>query len=400
MCWAETIDSISERDIITRLTCSTVFIRTPNGLGSGFVICTNGYILTNHHVIEGAPRALVEFHDGRRFPVHHVAAHSAQLDLAMLKIDPGTYETLSFERPDAIHIGEPIFVMGHPYGHRWTLTKGYVAGKRIDRGRSIIQFSADISPGNSGGPVVNSRGNVCGIATYVERRSIRFNDGVYVIDPSSVLKFGMSVDSFITITNRMGHRSFTLAELAARDARLKHLNFVAAVLEISDELWRDLHRGLSGLRFDVRRQYSRTHKDLRGNYIEIGSQTIIFDHQDFVESAVMFNALGKFMHEIVSKPTDNPQINQAVAIWRDSMNHGIRSINSVLEAEGKSEQAAKVLIDRSKMHFNRGADKMSEALRAAQAGLNRHHRDIVDPMYDVNRIWELADYYHKRSLRF
>ena len=147
---AHAIAPASEREVIANLTRATVFIRTPSGHGSGFVISTNGYVLTNHHVIEGATRALVEFHDERRFPVHHVAAYSAELDIAMLKIDPGTYETLSFERPDAIHIGEPIYVMGHPHGHRWTLSKGYVAGKRIERGRPIIQFSADISPGNSG----------------------------------------------------------------------------------------------------------------------------------------------------------------------------------------------------------------------------------------------------------
>ena len=218
------------KEIIAKATRATVIVRTKVGHGSGFIISTNGYLLTNYHVIEGAPQAVIEFNDGLKRPVLSALAYSPKTDLALLRIAPGNYECLDLEDPKSITLGDPLFIIGHPHGHWWTLTKGYLAGKRREDGRPVIQFSADISPGNSGGPVMNLAGRVCGIATYIERQKLEFGDGKYVLDPSSVLKFGVAVDAFYGVTNKTFSKQYSLAELAAFNQRIHSLNHDCPVL--------------------------------------------------------------------------------------------------------------------------------------------------------------------------
>ena len=169
-------DIAISKEVISKATRATVVVNTKDGFGSGFLISTNGYLLTNYHVIEGASKAFVEFNNGDKLPVISCITYSPRLDLALLRIAPGDYECLELQSAENVTLGDPLFIIGHPHGHYWTLTKGYLAGKRTENNRPVIQFSADISPGNSGGPVMHLDGKVCGIATYIERQTLNFHD--------------------------------------------------------------------------------------------------------------------------------------------------------------------------------------------------------------------------------
>jgi tetratricopeptide (TPR) repeat protein len=159
-------------ELVRRIKPSAVAIATfdsrgePLSRGSGFFIDVDR-IVTNRHVIEGAYRAEVHSSSGAVYPVKGVLSVDAEGDVALLKIDapPGTVRPLSLERTSPQE-GESIVVIGNPFGLEGSVTNGIVSAVRdIPTFGRIIQITASISPGSSGSPVVNMRGQVIGVAT-------------------------------------------------------------------------------------------------------------------------------------------------------------------------------------------------------------------------------------------
>jgi serine protease Do len=145
------------------------------GIGSGFVVHRDGWVVTNAHVIEGASTIEVDFGKGRRLRAR-VAGTDAESDVALLKVDGSPALTaLPFGDSDKIAVAEWVLVIGSPFGLDHSVTLGIVSHTgRADIspvGRpgtyDFIQTDASINPGNSGGPVLNLRGEVIGIATAV-----------------------------------------------------------------------------------------------------------------------------------------------------------------------------------------------------------------------------------------
>jgi S1-C subfamily serine protease len=144
------------------------------GGGTGFLIDTEGTIATNHHVIENAAHARIKFKNGTIYEDIEILEDAKELDLALLRVnlaapvDGGARPVLSpvsLGNSDAVAVGEHAVVIGNPLGLEHTLTDGLVSSRRMYEGRAWIQFSAPISPGNSGGPLFNMREEVIGITT-------------------------------------------------------------------------------------------------------------------------------------------------------------------------------------------------------------------------------------------
>jgi hypothetical protein len=388
------------KDSIAKAMRATVIVRTiDGGLGSGFIISTNGLLLTNYHVIEGATKALVEFHDGVKLPVLSVLSYSPKLDLALLRIKPGNYECLELQRPDNISLGDSLFIIGHPHGHYWTLTKGYLAGKRTENGRPIIQFSADISPGNSGGPVMHLDGKVCGIATYLERQKLDFNDGKYILDPSSVLKFGIAVDAFIKITNSAPKTEYSLKQIAEFNEKLVAVNILYAVIDHSSDLLVDLHSGIKNLRVHVNRSYDYSYRTLGGGYRPTGTETIVYNARSFIDSAVRLRAMAVFLNEYIDDNTGDYNIDNAVRYWRDSMNAALRSINHTVNADGATETSATRRVAAVKDEFDRSVSAMQQALEYANKAFKSYGPYIRNPIVGPQRINQLNEIYSNARLR-
>lgn len=165
--------------------------RVQKGLGSGFIISTDGYILTNEHVIEGAQDIQVTL-VGRSKPVPaRVVGSDRELDLAVLKIDAGTdLPTLKLGNSDQIAVGNWVIAIGNPYGLDHTVTVGVISAKGRpitveDRSyRNLLQTDASINPGNSGGPLINLQGEVIGINTAVDASA----QGIGFAIPSNTVK--------------------------------------------------------------------------------------------------------------------------------------------------------------------------------------------------------------------
>jgi serine protease Do len=146
--------------------------------GSGFIITTDGYILTNKHVIEDAEHLTVQTQDGREWENVRIVGSDPYLDLAMVKIDAEDLPALPLGDSSSLRVGEWVMAIGHPIRFDYSVTVGVVSGKGRglsanpeDLGR-YIQTDAAINLGNSGGPLLNTRGEVVGISTAIVRGTI------------------------------------------------------------------------------------------------------------------------------------------------------------------------------------------------------------------------------------
>ncbi len=149
--------------------------QTPTSAGSGVIISPDGYIVTNNHVIEDAESLKVRLYDGQDYDAKIIGADPTT-DIALIKIEASGLPTLSFGSSDALRLGEWVLAIGSPYGLQSTVTAGIVSAKArtlrvIPNAFSIesfIQTDAAVNPGNSGGALVNARGELIGINTVIK----------------------------------------------------------------------------------------------------------------------------------------------------------------------------------------------------------------------------------------
>ena len=140
-------------------------------VGSGIILSTDGYVLTNHHVVEQAGEIEVQLMDDRRFPAK-VVGKDARTDLALLKIEASGLPVLPLGDSDKLEVGELVLAIGNPFGLDHSVSLGIVSRKgRALGGPEVfddyIQTDASVNPGNSGGPLINMRGEVIGINTAI-----------------------------------------------------------------------------------------------------------------------------------------------------------------------------------------------------------------------------------------
>ncbi|MEI6662619.1 MAG: trypsin-like peptidase domain-containing protein, partial [Comamonadaceae bacterium] len=145
------------------------------GLGSGVIVSSNGYILTNNHVIEGADGIEVVLNDGRRSQAK-VIGTDPDSDLAVLKIELDKLPVIVLGDSEALQVGDQVLAIGNPFGVGQTVTGGIVSalGRNqlgINTFENFIQTDAAINPGNSGGALVDIQGNLLGINTAIYSRS-------------------------------------------------------------------------------------------------------------------------------------------------------------------------------------------------------------------------------------
>jgi serine protease Do len=144
----------------------------PRGVGSGFIISTDGFILSNHHVVEGADEVFVSMTDGREFKARIVGSDQ-RTDVALLKIEAKNLPALPLGDPSKLKVGAWVVAIGSPFGLENTVTAGIVSAKGRDTGDYLpfIQTDVAVNPGNSGGPLLNLDGEVIGINSQIYSRT-------------------------------------------------------------------------------------------------------------------------------------------------------------------------------------------------------------------------------------
>jgi len=162
--------------------------RTPSS-GSGFILSTDGYIMTNHHVVNGADKILILTNDQTSYEAELIGSDKRS-DLALLKIDARNLPTVKIASGDNVKLGEWVLAIGSPFGFNQTVTAGIVSGKQRklagDNYVPYIQTDVAINPGNSGGPLFNLSGEVIGVNAQIYSRTGGFMGVSFAIPSDTV----------------------------------------------------------------------------------------------------------------------------------------------------------------------------------------------------------------------
>jgi hypothetical protein len=173
--------TLTPAQIAARATPAVVSIRSPSVLGTGFVVRKDGWIATNLHVIAGARELVVATTDKHEYPVVDVLAADEAHDLALLRIDAKEMGTVALGDSDVVRAGDSVVAIGHPLGLEDTVSNGLVSAVRVvDPALTVLQISAPIAPGSSGGPLFSDKGEVIGVATVYSTKGQNLNFGVPV----------------------------------------------------------------------------------------------------------------------------------------------------------------------------------------------------------------------------
>lgn len=140
----------------------------PRGEGSGFIISADGYVVTNAHVVDGASEVLVTLPDKREFKARIIGA-DARTDVALVKIEASGLPTVRIGDVSRLRVGEWVLAIGSPFGLDSTVTAGIVSAKHRETGSDIafLQTDVAVNPGNSGGPLISTRGEVVGVNSQI-----------------------------------------------------------------------------------------------------------------------------------------------------------------------------------------------------------------------------------------
>lgn len=158
------------------------------GTGSGVIIKSNGYIVTNNHVVDGADELEVTLYDNRKFKAKLIG-RDPNTDLAVIKIEESGLPVLTYANSDDVRVGEWVLAVGNPFNLTSTVTAGIVSaiGRSIDileeqyKIESFIQTDAAVNPGNSGGALIDTKGNLVGINTAIASRTGSFSGYSFAI---------------------------------------------------------------------------------------------------------------------------------------------------------------------------------------------------------------------------
>jgi serine protease Do len=166
----------------------------PRGVGSGFILTTDGYVMTNAHVVEGADEVVVTLPDKREFKAK-IVGFDKRTDVAVVKIDGTGFPAVKVGDVGKLKVGEWVMAIGSPFGLENTVTAGIVSAKQRDTGDYLpfIQTDVAINPGNSGGPLINMRGEVVGINSQIYSRSGGFMG----------ISFAIPIDEAIRVSEQL-----------------------------------------------------------------------------------------------------------------------------------------------------------------------------------------------------
>lgn len=213
--------------------------------GSGVIISADGYVITNNHVIDGATKLRVKLNDGRTFDAK-VIGSDPTTDVALVKIEATELPTLPFGSSDALRLGEWVLAIGSPFDLQSTITAGIVSAKARQLGvipnefsvESFIQTDAAVNPGNSGGALVNTRGELVGINTVIKSQTGSYVGYSFAVPETIVRKvvvdlkeYGMVQRAMLGVRFRYVDQNFLDTE--GKELGIKELGgvYVASVQE-------------------------------------------------------------------------------------------------------------------------------------------------------------------------
>jgi serine protease Do len=211
------------RELVQQLGEAVVQVRTPSGLGSGFFINEEGFLITNFHVIEGESQISVEVYsqssgqlERRTYKQVRIVAINKFADLALLKVDDKDtpkFKSVNLGSSDLMSVGESVFAIGSPLGLERTVTEGILSTKTRQLGGELyLQTTAQINPGNSGGPLFSLSGEVVGVINM----KLTFGEGIGFAIPVEALRFFLDHRDSFAYSNENPSNAYRYLEPPSR----------------------------------------------------------------------------------------------------------------------------------------------------------------------------------------
>jgi serine protease Do len=194
--------ALNPAQIAERALPSIVLIKAGDQLGTGFIVWADGRIATNLHVIASGLQASVTLPDGREFKDIVVMAADPERDLAVIRVGAQGLVPLRLGDSKQVKPGEPVVAIGHPLGFGNTVSNGLISAiRQLSPQMSLLQISAPIAPGSSGGPLFNDRGEVIGIATLyaTEGQNLNFGVPVAYLKPLLLSEKAIPLSAFVSL---------------------------------------------------------------------------------------------------------------------------------------------------------------------------------------------------------
>jgi serine protease Do len=210
-----------------------------SGLGSGVIISEDGYIVTNNHVVDGADKLEVLFNDNSSYDAKIIGTDEAS-DLALIKVDAKDMTPITFGDSETVKIGEWVLAVGNPFGFNSTVTAGIVSAKARSLGQnhkgnlsieSFIQTDAALNPGNSGGALVNLKGELIGINSAIYSNTGSYSGFSFAIPTTIVKKVMADIRQYGTVQRAVLGAS--VRELDSKIAKEKDITAVKSGLLIA-----------------------------------------------------------------------------------------------------------------------------------------------------------------------
>jgi serine protease Do len=211
------------KDLVNELGEAVVQVRTPGGIGSGFFLNEDGFLITNFHVIEGETQISVEVYhqlhgqlDRKSYKDVRIIAMNKVEDLALLKIEDKNapkFKRVVLGSTEPLGVGERVFAVGSPLGLERTVTEGILSTKtRQMQGKLYLQTTTQINPGNSGGPLFNMAGEVIGVTNM----KITFGEGLGFAIPIEAVRFFLDHRDAYAYSNHNPSNPFRYLEPPSR----------------------------------------------------------------------------------------------------------------------------------------------------------------------------------------
>lgn len=273
----------------------------PRGVGSGFVFSPDGFVMTNHHVVDGADEIYVTFSDDREFKAKLIGSDK-RTDVAVVKIDGKDLPSLVIGNPNKLRVGEWVLAIGSPFGLENTVTAGIVSAKGRDTGDYLpfIQTDVAVNPGNSGGPLINMNGEVVGINSQIYSRTGGFMG----------ISFAIPIDEAMNVANQL--RS---------EGRVVRGRIGVGIAEVTKEIAEPL--GLPNANGALVRSVAKDGPAEKGN-VQIGDIIIEFDGREIAKASDLPRIVGG----------TKPGTDVRMKVWRKGEEKTLRLTVGELKPDG------------------------------------------------------------------
>jgi len=211
---------LTATEVAQRSLGSIVIVKAGERLGTGFACGSEGFVVTNAHVVAGETEIVVRTAGGRKFPVLDVRGLDTSGDLVVLRTNARGLPRLALNPANTVRPGDPVVVIGHPLGLEATVSTGVVAALRQTDGEiDLLQITAPIAPGSSGGPILDRHGTVIAVSTFLARGGQNIGFGVRVRRLRRLLgrRFVLGLEEFAEHTREKRADTQTLAGCSVND---------------------------------------------------------------------------------------------------------------------------------------------------------------------------------------